>query len=244
MKLATLEAAQAHAADCYPHESCGLIVMAEDGERYIPCNNAHEKPSEHFRLSGEDFAEAEELGEVKAVVHSHPNASGAPSDADRVQCELSELPWHILSVGMVDGKPDFGMQGYCEPCGYEAPLEGRQFAHGILDCFTLFKDFLWREFGIRLNNYDREDDWWNKGQELYSMDRLNTEGLFQIKDEPKRGDIILMNIRSKVPNHAAVYLGNGQMLHHLHGKLSRTEPYGGMWAERTCYIVRHKDMPA
>lgn len=244
MKLATLEAAQAHAAECYPNESCGLIVMAEDGECYIRCDNAHEKPSEHFRLSGEAFSEAEELGEVKAVVHSHPNASGAPSDADRVQCELSELPWHILSIGMVDGKPDFGMQGYCEPCGYEAPLEGRQFAHGILDCFTLFKDFLWREYGIRLNNYEREDDWWNKGQELYSMDRLNAEGFFQIKDEPKRGDIILMNIRSKVPNHAAVYLGNGQMLHHLHGKLSRTEPYGGMWAERTITIVRHKDIPA
>lgn len=75
------------------------------------------------------------------------------------------------------------------------------------------------------------------------MDRLNAEGFFQIKDEPKRGDIILMNIRSKVPNHAAVYLGNGQMLHHLHGKLSRTEPYGGMWAERTIYIVRHRDIP-
>lgn len=244
MKLATLKAAQAHAAECYPNESCGLIVLAEDGEKYVPCKNAHDNPSEHFRLSGEDFAEAEELGEVKAVVHSHPNASGAPSDADRVQCELSELPWHILSVGMVDGKAEFGQQGYCQPCGYQAPLQGRQFAHGILDCYTLFKDFLFREYGIKMNNYEREDDWWNNGQELYSVDRLNAEGLFQIKDEPKRGDIILMNIRSKVPNHAAVYLGDGQMLHHLHGKLSRAEPYGGMWAERTCMIVRHKDIPA
>ncbi|CAL1778365.1 hypothetical protein BRC2024_HCTLARHO_CDS_0097 [Acinetobacter phage vB_AbaS_Silvergun] len=218
--------------------------MADEGEKYVACNNAHDNPSEHFRLSGEDFAEAEELGEVKAVVHSHPNASGAPSDADRVQCELSELPWHILSIGMVDGKAEFGQQGYCQPCGYLAPLQGRQFAHGVLDCYTLFKDFLFREYGIRMNNYEREDDWWNKGQELYSIDRLNAEGLFQIKGDPKRGDIILMNIRSKVPNHAAVYLGDGQMLHHLHGRLSRTEPYGGMWAERTVMIVRHKDIPA
>lgn len=243
MKLATLEAAQAHAAECYPKESCGLIVMASDGERYVACDNAHGKPTEHFRLSGEQFAEAEELGEVKAVVHSHPNASASPSHADRVQCELSELPWHILSIGMVDGKPDFGIQGYCEPCGFEAPLEGREFAHGILDCFTLFKDFLWREYGIKVANYEREDDWWDKGQELYSMDRLNAEGFFQIKDEPKRGDIILMNIKSKVPNHAGVYLGNGQMLHHMMNRLSCTVPYGGMWSERTCYIVRHKDMP-
>lgn len=243
MKLATLEAAQKHAAECYPHESCGLIVMVDDGERYIPCENSHSNKSEHFRISGEQFSVAEDVGEVLAVVHSHPNAPSEPSHADRVQCELSELPWHILSIGQVDGKPDFGPVGYCEPCGFEAPLEGRQFAHGILDCFTLFKDFLWCEYGIRVAEYDREDDWWEDGQELYSMDRLNAEGFLQITDEPRRGDIILMNVRSKVPNHAGVYLGNGEMLHHLHGRLSRRENYGGYWAERTCYIVRHKDMP-
>lgn len=243
MKLATLEAAQKHAAECYPHESCGLIVMVDDGERYIPCENSHSNKSEHFRISGEQFSVAEDMGEVLAVVHSHPNAPSEPSHADRVQCELSELPWHVLSIGQVDGKPEFGPIGYCEPCGFEAPLEGRQFAHGILDCFTLFKDFLWREFSIRVSDYEREDDWWENGQELYSMDRLNDEGFFQIADEPRRGDIILMNVRSKVPNHAGVYLGNGEMLHHLHGRLSRRENYGGYWAERTCYIVRHKDMP-
>ena len=243
MKLTTLEAAQAHAAECYPDESCGLIVLAEDGERYVPCYNSHQKPSEHFRLTGEDYADAEELGEIKAVVHSHPNSSASPSDADRVQCEASELPWHILSIGMVDGVAEFGDMGYCEPCGYQAPLEGRQFAHGILDCFTLFKDFLYREYGIVVSNYEREDEWWNNGQELYSMDRLNAEGFFRIEDDPRRGDVILMNVRSKVPNHAGVYLGDGQMLHHLHGRLSRVEPYGGYWAERTCYVVRHKDMP-
>ena len=243
MKVETLEAAKAHAAECYPNESCGLIVMRIGEECYVPCDNSHAKPSEHFRISGEAFAEAEGEGEAVAVVHSHPNGSSQPSHADRVQCELSELPWHIISVGMVDGIPEYGEIGYCEPCGYEAPLEGRQFAHGILDCFTLFKDFLWREYQVRVNNYEREDEWWNNGSDLYSIDRLNAEGFFQIEDEPKRGDIILMNVRSKVANHAAVYLGDGTILHHLHGRLSRKEAYGGYWAERTMLIVRHKDMP-
>lgn len=242
MKLSTLKDAQTHAAKCYPHESCGFIVERDGTEVYVECENSHSNPSEHFRISGEQFAAAEDIGDVVAIVHSHPNAASTPSHADRVQCELSELPWHILSVGMVDGKPTFGTPGYCKPCGFEAPLEGRQFAHGILDCFTLFKDFLLREYGIRVSDYDREDDWWEKGQELYSMDRLNAEGFFQITGEIRRGDIILMNVRSKVPNHAGVYLGDGQMLHHLHGRLSRRENYGGYWAERTVYVVRHKDM--
>jgi hypothetical protein len=54
--------------------------------------------------------------------------------------------------------------------------------------------------------------------------------------------MILMQIRSPVTNHAGIYLGDGQMLHHLHGRLSETVPYGGMWAERTRCIVRHREV--
>lgn len=246
MKIETLIAAQDHAIECYPNESCGFVILSNGQEMYFPCVNSHPNPVDYFRIGGESYADASDLsddGDVMAVVHSHPNRPASPTDADRVRCELSKVPWHIISIGMVDGQPEFGAQGYCEPCGYEAPLEGRQFAHGILDCFTLFKDFLWREYQIRVSNYDREDDWWNNGGDLYSIDRLNAEGFFQIEDEPKRGDIILMNVRSKVANHAAVYLGDGTILHHLHGRLSRKEAYGGYWAERTMLIVRHKDMP-
>ncbi|WP_043946890.1 NlpC/P60 family protein, partial [Ralstonia solanacearum] len=41
------------------------------------------------------------------------------------------------------------------------------------------------------------------------------------------GDVILMQVRAPVPNHAAVYLGGVQMLHHLHGRLSSRDVYGG-----------------
>lgn len=250
MQQSTLQAIQAHAVDEYPRECCGLIVATVEGETYIPCRNTATTPSEHFRLPKEDYAAAEDLGEVLAVVHSHPDAAATPSQADRVMCELPEqllpgsgIPWYIISVGQVVGEePACGDVQTIVPCGYEAPLVGRQFAHGILDCYSLVRDFYARELGVQLSQYERNDKWWEQGQDLYSLDRLRAEGFDLVPDEPRRGDMILMQVRSTVPNHAGVYLGDGKMLHHMQDRLSEVVPYGGMWAERTVRIVRHREV--
>lgn len=170
-------------------------------------------------------------------------------------CEQSGLTWHILSIGQVDGRADFGELRTIQPNGYVVPLLGRQFAHGILDCYSLVQDFYAREMGIRLSDYTRDDDWWHHGQDLYSLDRLRAEG-FELIDGPmRRGDMILMQIRCKdVANHAGIFLGDtglseapnlhpvpNAMLHHLYGRLSERVSYGGMWAQATRYIVRHKE---
>lgn len=244
MEHATLQAIQAHAVAEYPRECCGLVIAAAAGEKYVPCQNTAVTPSDHFRLPAEDYAKAEDQGDVLALVHSHPNASAAPSDADRVQCENSQITWHIVSVGQVDGVPECGDLQTIQPCGYVAPLIGRRFAHGILDCYTLVRDFYARELDIELSQYEREDDWWKHGQELYSPDRLRAEGFDKIEDEPRLGDMILMQVRSPVANHAGVYLGDGLMLHHMHGRLSERVPYGGYWRECTRMIVRHRLMSA
>ena len=242
MEQNTLQAIQAHAVAEYPRECCGLVVATEEGELYVTCRNAAENASEHFRLPGEDYAAAEDLGEVLALVHSHPNAAATPSDADRVMCEASGLTWHIVSVGQVVGsEPECHDLHTIRPCGYLAPLVGRQFAHGVLDCYSLVEDFYAWNLGIRLGRYDREDRWWEKGQDLYSIERLKAEGFEPVTGDLQRGDMILMEIRSPVPNHAGIYLGDGQMLHHMDGRLSERVPYGGMWAERTRYVVRHRE---
>ncbi|WMJ68731.1 C40 family peptidase [Stenotrophomonas sp. 24(2023)] len=243
MEKSTLYAIQAHALAEYPRECCGLIVAAASGEAYIPCSNTATKPSDHFQLPAQDYAAAEDQGEVLAVVHSHPDASAAASDADRVMCEASGLPWHIVSVGQVAGEaPACADVQTIEPCGYVAPLEGRQFAHGVLDCYSLVRDFYARELGVQLAQYQRDDGWWDTGQDLYSLERLRAEGFELISGQPQRGDMILMQVRSPVPNHAGVYLGDDLMLHHLYGRLSEKTVYGGMWAERTRYIVRHSEV--
>lgn len=240
MKKATLDAIRAHAAEDYPRECCGLVVVRKGRERYVRCRNEAQTASEHFILSPGDYANADEQGDITAIVHSHPDVPARPSEADKVGCEGSGLPWLIVSVSKDDaGTVVAGEMVEIEPCGYEAPLVGRTFAHGTLDCYTLVQDWYKRELGITLPHFDRPDDWWNKGGDLY-MQHFAEVGCAQAKGPLKRGDIILMAIRSRVANHAAVYLGDGLMLHHMYGRLSSRDVYGGMWAEKTMLTVRHE----
>jgi cell wall-associated NlpC family hydrolase len=54
--------------------------------------------------------------------------------------------------------------------------------------------------------------------------------------------VVLMQVKSKVANHGAVYLGDDKLLHHLHGRLSCHDVYGGYWARHTLAVVRHRSL--
>lgn len=218
-----------HADQDAPREACGLIVAGADGPVYVRCRNLSARPDDQFRIAAEDFAAAEDAGEVLAVVHSHHGDTWAPSMADRVSCEASGLPWVITGV---DGF------GSIEPCGYRAPLLGRPFVHGVLDCWAVIRDWYAQERGIELVNPPRADDWWANGGDLY-RELLPGAGFDLVDDEPRPGDLFLMQIRAPVPNHAAVYLGDGVILHHLCGRLSERVVYGGMWAKITTGVWRY-----
>lgn len=232
----------AHAERTAPQECCGLLVArAEDGMlEYLPGVNLDEGPAgcDRFTLGPKAWVQAEEMGEVVAVVHSHPGASANPSMCDRVMCERSGLPWLIVGVPS-------GHLVELHPEGWSAPLEGRDFSHGVLDCYTLAQDWYLREWGLELPHAEREDEWWRKGQNLY-LDGLAKAGFVPVATrEPQRGDGLLMRLNSPdfvtpVENHAAVYLGDGMMLHHLYGQKSRIERWDWPWQRRTTLVVRHE----
>lgn len=239
MDALTIDAIKAHAAAEYPREACGLVIVERGRECYVACRNAATTPSEHFVLDHEDYAAAEDRGEVIGVVHSHPDAPPAPSQADRVACEASGLPWHIVAW------PGGEMRSI-EPCGYVAPLVGRQFVHGVLDCWSLVRDFYARKLRIELADAFRPDLWWNDGaSDLYTQGLAQRGGVVLDPDaELQPGDVIFMQIRSKngVPNHAAIYLGDTQILHHLYNRLSSRDVYGGYWREVTRFVARHRTL--
>jgi proteasome lid subunit RPN8/RPN11 len=227
------EQALAHAKSEAPKESCGLVVVVKGRKRYFPCKNIAETPDEHFVLDPISYVEAEEKGEIIAVVHSHPVTNHAPSSADKVACEKSRLPWHVVN-------PNTELWGYCEPSGFELPYVGRQFVHGIIDCYTLCRDWYNKEWNLNLRDYERRDEWWYKGENLY-LDNFKKEGFHEIKvSDLVVGDALLMQLESPVPNHAAIYLGDNVVLHHVQGRLSSRDVYGGYYQKVTAKALRHE----
>ena len=222
-----------HAKAEFPREACGLVAVVKGRRRYFPCRNIAETPDEHFILDPADYAETEDKGEIVAVIHSHPTTNHNPSQADRVACEKSGLPWHIVN-------PQTEQWGYCEPAGFELPYVGREFSFGVVDCYSLCRDWYGRELGLKLSDYDRRDKFWLRGENLY-LDNFASEGFREISvEELQYGDAILMQLESPLPNHAAIYLGDQQILHHIQGRLSSRDIYGGYYWKSTAKALRHE----
>ena len=222
-----------HAQAEQPKECCGVVCVVKGRRRYFPCRNLAATPDEHFVMDPLDYANAEDQGEVVAVIHSHPVSNPKPSEADLVACEKTGVPWHIIN-------PLTEEWGYCEPSGHQLPYVGRQFAFGVVDCYTLVRDWYAREYGIELRDYDRRDKFWEHGENLY-MDNFANEGFSEIPvADVQPGDLILMNVCSLVPNHAAIYLGDQLILHHVQQRLSSRDVYGGYYWKNTACALRHE----
>jgi proteasome lid subunit RPN8/RPN11 len=222
-----------HAQNEDPRECCGLVAVVKGRRRYFPCRNIADTPDEHFVLNSEDYAQVEDQGEIVAIVHSHPTTNPAPSDADRVACEKSGLPWFIVN-------PKTEAWGYCEPSGFELPYVGREFVFGVVDCYTLCRDWYGKEFGLQLSDYERRDGFWERGENLY-LDNFYREGFRKIPfEELQHGDALLMQLGANLPNHAAIYIGDQQILHHIQGRLSSRDVLGSYYAKNTAMVLRHE----
>lgn len=225
-----LAAIRAHAQAEFPREACGVVIVRKGRQRYIACRNIA-GGNDHFAIHPEDYAAAEEQGEVIRIVHSHPNSAPLPSEADLVGCEASGLPWLIVNC------PNGQVHEFA-PSGYQAPLIGRSFHHGVLDCYSLIRDYYQRELSITLPDFERADDWWLSGGNLYE-DGFESAG-FNVVDTVQQHDVLLMQIAAPVANHAAVYIGDGLILQHCMGRLSSRDVYGGYWQKCTVKILRHQ----
>ena len=121
---------------------------------------------------------------------------------------------------------------------------GRKFVHGSTDCYSLVRDFYKNEFGIELTDYARVEFWWNKGQNLY-MDNFRNEGFYLLDDSqaPQVGDLYLIALGCSVASHAAIWVGNNRILHHVQDRLSSVDRDMSVFRNNTLARIRHKDVP-
>lgn len=223
----------AHAEAEYPREACGLVALIEGEAVYCRCANSAAE-SNRFRIPPAEYAAVEDRGAILAVVHSHPDGVARPSLADRFGCDRSGLPWVIVSWPQ-------GAMTVIEPQHEVRPLLGREFAHGVVDCYTAIQDF-YALHGIVLPAADRPDDWWLQGGDLYE-DNVRAAGFIPLAEgEPLQpGDVLFMGIRSPVSNHGAVYLGDNIIFHHLIDRLSEKTVYGEFFRKCTRSKWRHRE---
>ena len=219
----------------YPDECCGVLVSAGGVTSFIGCTNISDYPQSTFAISPKEYADVEDQGEIQAIVHSHVLSSSKPSVADTVSCNQTGLPWLIVSV------PNRSETLFL-PNNEIMPYEGRPFFHQLLDCWSLVVDYYGRELGIEVPNFQRQDNWWIKGQNLY-LDLAEEAGFNIILNEkPQVNDVLIMQVGAEVPNHGAIYLGNKIILHHMSGRPSCKAVYGGFWEKNTWGFLRHKSL--
>lgn len=209
----------AHVLHAYPNEACGLIVNGE----YIPCPNSANDPLNDFQIDVVHYVKASAMGEVQAVLHSHPYdkfQSSAwprewPSTKDMSSWMKGTIPWGIAAT---DG------EGLTQIVWLDdsviTPLEGREFIHGINDCYSLIRDWFKVNRNVVLPNFARGIEWWYAGKDLYD-ENFESAGFYEIPlEEATVGDCVMMKAAAKVTNHAAVIVGPNQILHHLFNRLS------------------------
>jgi len=214
-----------HAAAEAPNECCGFVIKAGRKQVYRPCKNVATEPGQRFEISPLDFIEASDQGEVIAIVHSHPNGEPFLSGADRQVQVANKLPW-VLAVS--------GSLKIFEPVPH---LRGRLFEYGAADCYTLLTD-AYHLAGIDLMPVQRGDIDEDAAQELFV--KLAKQAGFSRVYDVQPGDVIITAFEGH-PSHALLYIGDGDVLHHAIGHLSRRDMYGRFMQDRTHSIWRHKD---
>lgn len=241
----------AAAVKAAPAELCGVIY---DGE-FIPLTNTAPDPLKMFMFSTADTMRYMMDPKTQAVVHSHPADVGedgallpqlSPSLLDMQQQIATAKPWVLTCFN-----PNAGAWETFEWGDHtlDLPMLVRPFRSGVEDCYTLIRKWYWQKQQARLDEIPRMDHWYGDkinrippALNLY-LDHFESQG-FRRFDPPRisdlrPGDVFFWQLNSTVYNHAGVYVGDGLIYHHVHGRLSQEDAIGP-WFRRIDFWARRE----
>lgn len=164
-----------YAKSQFPKESCGFVT--DDG--FKPVENSADDPYLNFVIDGRTFDDNRLTYYEKRILgifHSHTNGVTSPSQADLTSCEQLGIPWAVYTL------PQEHLELF-EPSGYKAPLVGRQWHYGVLDCYSIIRD-TYQQLGIILSDFVRAplfswntDPNWNQYE-----DNFIQEGFYKVQN--------------------------------------------------------------
>ncbi len=215
------DAMDAHALEAFPGEAFGAVFGSRDRPVYRPVAEVADNSRANFRVDEAALRRLEDAhGALLAAVHTRSSTAARKEDVDpllfipsaaemRAQAALA-APFGVVVCDRSRRIDRFWFGDQCPPL----PLPGRPFRHGVTDCYSLIRDYYRQERNVLLPDYPRDWNWWVEGLDLYRAGF--EEAGFRIIDPADAADAhaVMFRMRSKVPNHAAVLLDDGWMLHH------------------------------
>jgi hypothetical protein len=215
---------------------CGLMVyMGRGNVIFKPAINASVTPTLSSEVSVQDLDEVGQSCEVVRVVCCLDDSKYEDisyyqklSDRDKLVYNLCFLPSNKLAVVSPDGKFD--------------DYEGRPYILGRYDCYTLVRDYFIKTLGIYLNDYSRDPREHNRNQGMI-VQHMHDEGFIRVKNnDVKPGDFLILSFEERSSGHAAVYVGEGRILHHNAPRKSCYEIYDDTLKSCTKSVWRHKKL--
>ena len=200
----------------YPKEACGYIV----DDIFYPVENVHPDPVNSFQFS-EDVSFNLLKYDDYIIIHSHTQVNTEhdpriPSVEDMQSQQNTNKEWWIVHTDGID---------ISEPLKFGKPntedLLDRDYIPNIFDCFTIARDYFYKELSIDIGTHPRPVKWeeWNPLYIEQTYERLN----FKVIPENSRllkGDVVLFAIGSRYVNHIGIILDDEDFIHHLYNRKS------------------------
>jgi hypothetical protein len=169
-----------------------------------------------------------------------------PSIADQEGQIASGLPWGLVVVrgGLAD-KPFF----WGDDVIPEIPIMPRDFRWGPVgtdgkgDCVALMRSWYKQNRGLIIPETPRDMTWQDVDPDRCQRAWIEAGFTSIPQHELTEGDCIMLSIRhAGRPNHVAIYLGGGLILHHPQNRLVVRETFGD-WRRCVAATLRPPEAP-